>query len=103
MKYLKEAAEGGCVEAQFNLGEEYRLGVNVKKDDVKAFAWFKHSGAHGFVYGKVCCKVILQFNEALMLYHGSDCGRIKKNVKAALLQFEEIQRSNTIDVSAQID
>jgi hypothetical protein len=38
-----------------------------------------------------------------MLYHGSDCGRIKKNVKAALLQFEEIQRSNTIDVSAQID
>ena len=53
IKYLKNAAEGGCIEAQFNLGEEYRVGLNLKKDEVKAFAWFKHAGAHGFVYGKV--------------------------------------------------
>ena len=45
----------------------------------------------------------MKFNEALMLYQGSECGRIKRNLKAALLQFEEIQRSNTIDVTAQID
>lgn len=32
VKYLKCAAEGGCIEAQFNLGEEYRLGLNIKKD-----------------------------------------------------------------------
>lgn len=38
-----------------------------------------------------------------MLYQGSECGRIKKNAKAALLQFEDIQRSDTIDVSEQID
>lgn len=38
-----------------------------------------------------------------MLYQGSECGRIKKNLKAALLQFEDIQRTNTIDVSQQIE
>lgn len=32
IKYLKNAAEGGCIEAQFNLGEEYRTGLNLKKD-----------------------------------------------------------------------
>ena len=53
IKYLKNAAQGGCIEAQFNLGEQYRTGLNLKKDEVKAFAWFKHAGAHGFVYGKV--------------------------------------------------
>jgi hypothetical protein len=38
-----------------------------------------------------------------MLYQGSECGRIKRNLKAALLQFEDIQRTNTIDVSQQIE
>jgi hypothetical protein len=38
-----------------------------------------------------------------MLYQGSECGRIKRNLKAALLQFEDIQRANTIDVSQQIE
>jgi TPR repeat protein len=49
VKYLKLAAESGIIEAQHNLGCEYLDGLRLKKDEVKALAWFLHAGANGFI------------------------------------------------------
>ena len=53
MKYLKMAAQGGIIQAQHNLGCEYLEGERIKKDEVKAMAWFTHAGANGFIQSKV--------------------------------------------------
>lgn len=47
------AAESGVMQAQHNLGCEYLEGGKVKKDEVKALAWFMHAGANGFIESKV--------------------------------------------------
>ena len=94
MKYLKMAAESGVVEAQHNLGCQYLEGKNLKKDDLKALAWFLQASANGFIESK--------FNVVFMFLNDSDCGRIKKNPKAALLKLQEL-RDLGEDVEAKIE
>lgn len=57
MKYLKEAAESGVISAQHNLANEYMVGKNVEKDDIKAYAWFKQAAIQGFIYSKVAVRI----------------------------------------------
>lgn len=46
--YMKRAAELGLLDAQHNLAVMYKEGRLVKKDDLKALAWFTQAGNFGF-------------------------------------------------------
>ena len=87
MQYLRKAATLGVVEAQHNLATEYMEGVNIKKDEMKAFSWFLHAGNCGFPHAKVLHHAI-QYNAALLLLKGTSCGKLKPNLKASLVKFE---------------
>ena len=39
---IKRAAEQGDAEAQYRLGDMYRLGERVPEDDVEAVQWYQH-------------------------------------------------------------
>lgn len=56
-------------------------------------AWFLQASANGFVESK--------FNVVYLFLNGSECGRIKKNPKAALLKLEELRGSGE-DVEEKI-
>jgi TPR repeat protein len=43
----------GVIEAQHNLAIEYLSGSLIKKNEMKAFAWFIHAGQLGFPHSKV--------------------------------------------------
>jgi len=45
---LKQAAEKGSAEAQYNLGYCYQSGIVVEKDNVKAVEWYLKSADQGF-------------------------------------------------------
>ena len=49
---LKQAAELGNAEAQYNLGYIYQSGIGVEKDNVKAVKWFSQSADQGFIDGQ---------------------------------------------------
>ena len=81
----------GVVEAQHNLALEYMQGGAVKKDEIKALSWFLHAGACGFPHSK--------YNAGLILLKGTDCGKLKPNLKGALVKFEEVQKQGDIDAT----
>ena len=47
LPYIKDAANSGHAEAQFNLGLMYFNGDGVTKDDVKAVKWFRKAANQG--------------------------------------------------------
>lgn len=46
---LKQAADAGVAEAQYNLGVAYREGKGTPKDDAQAFYWFEKASRNGYV------------------------------------------------------
>jgi len=88
----------GVVEAQHNLALEYMQGGAVKKDQIKALSWFLHAGACGFPHSKVPPS-ITKYNAGLILLKGTDCGKLKPNLKGALVKFEEVQKKGDIDAT----
>lgn len=46
-----------------------------------------------------CILSIIQYNAALILLRGTECGRLKPNIKAALIKFEEVQKQGDIDAT----
>ncbi len=59
-------------------------------DSLKALAWFKHAGAHGFVHSI--------YNAAKIFLEGTLDGKVKKNTLAGLSLLEEVKKSGKIDV-----
>ena len=53
MKWLKASADKGNSNAQNMLGGLYSIGLNVEKDDVKAFEWQKKSAQQGNPAGEL--------------------------------------------------
>jgi len=49
----RQAATQGDVQAQYDLGSRYCLGVGVEKDQNKAFEWFKKAGRTGPLYSPI--------------------------------------------------
>jgi len=62
--YLKRAAEEGLVVAQHLLGIAYHEGVDFKRSDLKALAWFRESIKNG--------NPISYYNCAELLLHGDE-------------------------------
>ena len=48
VKELKEEAEKGDAEAEYQLGAAYDSGYGVKRDSRKALKWYKSSAKHGY-------------------------------------------------------
>ena len=46
---VKQAAEHGNADAQYEVGTLYEFGYNRAKDDVTALAWYMRAGAQGHV------------------------------------------------------
>ncbi len=53
-EYYNKSAEKGYVNAQFQLGECYRLGIGIEKDETKAFEYYKKSAEKGYTYAQTC-------------------------------------------------
>jgi TPR repeat protein len=49
---LIKAAEGGDAEAQFLLGQKYRLGLGVKKSNSEAIKWYRKSADQNYARGQ---------------------------------------------------
>ena len=47
VQWWTKAAEQGDLEARFNLGQAYRLGLGVAKDEAKAFEWMLRAASDG--------------------------------------------------------
>lgn len=47
-------AEAGNMQAQYNLGNAYRLGDGVSRDDAKATSWYRKAAEQGHVYAMKC-------------------------------------------------
>ncbi len=82
---MKKSAELGLVDAQHNLGCIYNEGKIVKKDQLKALAWFTHAGSGGFSAS--------MYNAAKIFLEGSECKRIKRNLQAGLVWLEGLQKT----------
>jgi len=48
--YIRDAAAGGNVDAQFMLANMYKEGLGTKKDPKQAFAWYTKAAEQGHVY-----------------------------------------------------
>jgi len=83
---LKKAAELGVVEAQHNLTLEYMNDGSLTKGEMNAFSWLMYAGACGFLDAKVIM-LSMQYNAAMILLNCTYCGRLKPNLKAALVEF----------------
>ena len=93
--YTKKAAELGLIEAQHNLACMYLEGKICEYSSIKALAWFKHAGAHGFIHSN--------YNAAKIFLEGSSDGIVKKNYFAGISLLEEVKKSGKINVDALID
>ena len=52
MKWYTKAAEQGDAGAQYNLGNCYRAGTGVKKDEKEAVKWYTKSAEQGDWFAK---------------------------------------------------
>ena len=52
-------------------------GAIFPKNDIKALGWFMNASAHGFIYSK--------YNAAKILEKGSECKKLKPNLKASIV------------------
>ena len=55
---LRAKAESGDASAQFNLGNSYRKGEGVTKDDVQGYMWFLLAGVQGTELAKKNIEII---------------------------------------------
>ncbi len=60
MKFLKEAALSGNEDAMLKLSEEYFLGKNVERDNLKGYAWLREASSRG---NKIADEKICEFIE----------------------------------------
>jgi len=51
---LHSLAEAGNLQAQYDLGNAYRLGDGTPKDDVKATSWYRKAAEQGHIYAIKC-------------------------------------------------
>jgi TPR repeat protein len=51
---IQALAEAGDLEAQYKLGNYYRVGDGVSRDDVKATMWYRKAANQGHVYAIKC-------------------------------------------------
>ena len=46
---MKECADCGFIQAQYQLGDYYNIGEGVEEDNVKAVEWFRKAAEHGYI------------------------------------------------------
>jgi TPR repeat protein len=96
--WYQKAAVQGHVDAQYNLGMLYRLGLGVKEDAGKAFMWLQQAAAQG--------NDIAQYNLGMMYAEGAG---VKRNLSRACAwlalasaQGNEKAKKNYFEIDAKL-
>lgn len=79
MHYYVLSAEGGCADAQNNLGIMFEEGIGVEMDWMSAFRWYSRAKDQGHVHAT--------FNLGQLYLHGKG---VIRDVSQALALFREV-------------
>lgn len=96
--WYQKAAAQGHVNAQYNLGMLYKLGLGVKEDAASAFMWLQKAAAQG--------SDIAQYNVGVMYADGAgvkrDLSRACAWLALAAAQGNEKAKKNYIEIDAKL-
>lgn len=68
--YIRDAAAGGNVDAEFMLANMYKEGLGTKKDPKSAFTWYAKAAEHGHIYAAYLAAYQVNDGDGIKADHG---------------------------------